>query len=427
MGMRGITETGSSMGTQATSTLPTVNDAFVARQPIFDAERRLVGYELLARSGGGTNAYTHADGDQATADTLATTINLLGLDSASGGVRVFVNFPQGLLERDLGAILPPDRMVVEVLETVEPTPQVTEALRRLKREGYTIALDDFEPHLPQARLLPLADVLKVDFMTTVGDKRLGIANDNRGRRELLAEKVETYNDFKEGVELGYSYFQGYFFCKPEVLRARRLESSHATQLKFLQEIGRPTLDFDKLEAIIKHDAIMSVKLLRYLNTTVRATSRRIDSIKQALTLLGERPLRRWAAMMGLVSLGTNKPMELMRTCVLRARFCELLAQKAGLEKLSFEAYLAGLLSAIDAIVDSPMPDVLAQLPIPDGVRDALAGGASTQRTILDLVAAYERGDWVVVTAASQLLKLRPADVTETYCDSVRWSDALAAA
>jgi c-di-GMP-related signal transduction protein len=403
-----------------------VTDAFVARQPIFDINRKVVGYELLARAGG-ANAYAHLDGDQATADALATTINLVGLDALSGGLRCFVNFTQGLLEKDFGEILPPDRMVVEVLETVEPTPAVIEALRTLKRRGYTIALDDFEPHLPQAQLLPLADVVKLDFMRSNTAKRQGIANDNRGKRTLLAEKVETYDDFQAGAKMGYEFFQGYFFCKPEVLKARRLDSTHAAQLKFLQEIGRPTLDFDKLETIIKQDAVMSVKLLRYLNTTVRATSRKIDSIKQALTLLGERPLRRWAAMMGLVALGGNKPIELMRTCVLRARFCELLATKANQDKLSFELYLAGLLSAIDAIVDSPLHEVLEQLPIPDGVRDALAGKASTQRMILDLVNAYERADWVVVAATSQLLGVKPTAVTETYCDAVRWADSLAAA
>lgn len=414
------------MARQSSSDLAADDDAFVARQPIFNRKRQVVGYELLARMST-DNVYAHTDGNHATADALSTSLNLLGLDVLTGGARVYVNFTRELLLDDFAALLSPQAMVIELLEDIEPDEAVLDACRRLKREGYTLVLDDFVQHAANHALVAMADMIKVDFMATPAGERARLAELHVGCRSLLAEKVETPADFEEGCRLGYEYFQGYFFCKPQVFKARRIDETQTSRLRLLHAASQPNVDFDQLEMIIKQDASLSVKLLRYLNTSVRATRTEITSIKQALTLLGQRPLRRWAAMAALASIGQDKPMELLRTCVVRARFCELLAEHALERRHSFTMYLVGLLSAIDAVLDRPLCEILEQLAVPDPVRQTLLEPAGRLSDLYHVALAYERGEWPRVEATCSDLALAHDLVVRSYRDALTWSSHLAVA
>ena len=403
-----------------------VCEAFVARQPIFDRDLQVVGYELLARASA-DNSYTHRDGDHATADALSTSLNLLGLKQMTGGTPAFVNFTRGLLLDDYASLLPPEVMVVELLEDVDPDEAVIRACQRLKREGYRLALDDFRQRPNDHRLVELADIIKVDFMATAEAERSRLAEVHLGRRSLLAEKVETAEEFQTAQKLGYEYFQGYFFCQPQVLQARRIDESRVSQLRFLHAVSQPEIDFDELEVIVKQDASLSMKLLRYMNTAVRATRLEIGSIRQALTLLGERALRRWAAMTALVSLSPDKPLELLRTCVLRARFCEVLAEHAEETQHSFTMYLVGLLSAIDAVLDRPLPEILDHLAVPEPVRRTLLEDSGRLSELFRLALAYERGDWSSTDQGCANLQLPRHAVAHAYVEALGWSDHMALA
>ena len=396
-------------------------ELFIARQPIFTQQQQVYAYELLFRSGT-ANAFPEVDANHASARVMVDSLCTLGLETLTGGKRAFINMTRDLLVGDYATLLPKDAAVIEVLESVAPDEKVVAACQRLKEAGYTIALDDFTEKAAMAPLTALADIIKVDFLTTrPGERRALVRRYGPRGVRLLAEKVETPAAFQEAVTFGYHYFQGYFFAKPAVLQTKAAPEFRLTYLSLLQEVVKRDVDLRKVASIVGRDVTLSYKLLRYINSAYFGLRRTISSIPEALGLLGEKELKRWAGLLSLASLASNKPAELVVEAALRARFCEGLAEDTGLVQNSEELFLLGMFSLLDAILDRPLEALLQELPIPPAVKAALLGGTGPLRDVFDCVLTYVTGDWDNLSARMDKLNLGEEEVPRRYREAVAWA------
>ncbi|MGE5404142.1 MAG: EAL and HDOD domain-containing protein [Candidatus Saccharibacteria bacterium] len=391
---------------------------FVGRQPIFDARQIVYGYELLYRSGSG-NFCDELDGDRATSEVITSSFLLLGLDRLTRGRKAFINFTRNLLVNKVASNLPRESIVVEIIETVEPDEKILEAVRELKDLGYLIALDDFEYSPRLDPLVELADIIKVDFLQTPPDQCQNVIKQVKNKRvKFLAEKVENRDDFANALKWGYTYFQGYFFQKPDVISGKDIPSLHTTYIQLLREINRPELDIPKIETIIKEDVALSYKLLKFINSVAFGIRHEIHSIRQALTLLGARELGKWVSLVCLRGLGMNKPDEIIVTAISRAHFCEAIAPLVGLKQRSADLFLMGLMSMIDALLDQPLPLLMEQLPVAKEIKEALLGEESVFADVLMLIKSYEKADGETLNATVKKLNLDQKVVIDTYIKSL---------
>lgn len=396
----------------------------MAKQPIFDRLKRVIAYELLFRSGT-ENLFTDLDGNRASQSVLNSVVHVFGLASLTGGKPAFVNFTRDLLVSRLAYVIPPNQLVVEILETVEPDDEVIKACQELRQSGYRIALDDFVLRPGHERLLSVADIVKVDFLQTKGDDRKQLSQTlARSKILLLAEKVETPEDFEEAVRLGYHYFQGFFFCKPEVISSSEIPSHKLAYLRLMVELNRPEIDFGYLESVLKSDISVSYKLLRYINSAAIGLRYPVTSLRQAMVLLGEQNLRRWILLALTTFLLEDKPQELCLLGVIRGRFCELICQKLGWQMLGVDPFLVGFLSILDALLDRPLPELLEELPVAPEIKDALLGKPTFLGSVYKIVTAYERAEWDKVTELAKKVNLPEEELPLLYIESVVWSDNL---
>ncbi|MCC7103539.1 MAG: HDOD domain-containing protein [Chloroflexi bacterium] len=396
-------------------------DVFVARQPIFNRRKVVFGYELLFRSGL-ENAFRHDDPDLATMAVINNSYFTLGITRLTAGRQAFVNFTRDSLLKGYATILPPRSLVVEILEDVEADEEVLAACRDLKTAGYKLALDDVIGLDHPVELLEMADFVKVDFMQLERNERRSLANDLRYTGAgLLAEKVETEDDFEHAVEDGYAYFQGYFFSKPVIISGKAAEGFKLNYLTLLREVHRPSMSFEKVEGLIAREVSLSYKLLVYLNSAPFGLRSKMDSVRRALLYLGENGVRKWVSLVALSDLASNKPPELVTTSVVRARLCELVALATHLAEREHELFLMGLFSLADAITGQSMEEVLSQLPLPADVNDALLGRSSETRVVYDLMLALERGCWEDGERFARQLGLDEPRVSEMYLSAIEWS------
>ncbi|MCA1989799.1 MAG: HDOD domain-containing protein [Desulfarculus sp.] len=396
--------------------------AFVARQPILDRRRKLFAYELLFRSGP-RNIFDALDGAQATGRVINDSMLVMGGRAFTRGRRAFINFPEQLLLQGYPRMLPKDWVGVEVLETVEPSDEVVKALGELKRLGYYLILDDFVYQPRFHPFLRLADLVKVDILAwdDFDQVREMVAILKSHRVALLAEKVETHSQFRQAMDLGFAYFQGYFFSRPEVVVGREVAPQKLAQLQLLRQINQPELSLTELEAVIKQDLSLAYKLLRYINSAGFGLLSEVKSIRQALALLGRDNIRLWASLLALASLSDDKPDELVVSSVLRARFCEMIAPTLGLATQASDLFLLGLFSHLDAIMDQPLEEALRGLPLNDEVRGALLGQHGRLRLVLETVDAYERGDWLGMSLAGAQLGMNEDRLSDLYAAAVEWA------
>jgi c-di-GMP phosphodiesterase len=397
------------------ATLPPTYEVFVGRQPIYTQQLDVFAYELLFRSGEVQHAGV-TDGNQATAHVLVNTFLELGLDTLVGSKRAFVNLTRDFLLQDYSLVFPADRVVLEVLEDVAVDADLLEALRNLSAQGYTIALDDFcyQEHLRP--LVELADIIKVDVLasgrTTVAEQvELLLQYDV----QLLAEKVETQDDFTYYKTLGFEYFQGYFFCRPDVVKGQRSPTNRLVILELLAKLQSPGTTFRDLETLISRDVSLSYKVLRAANASFYTRARKVESIHQALQLVGLTAITNVVSLFLLANID-DKPHELLITAMVRAKMCEQLAQRLQ-QSNSTTFFTVGLLSVLDAFMDRPMPDILPALPLADEIVGALLAHEGMLGATLHCVLAYERGDWEAVHDLGC-----PRDLlVNTYLEALAWA------
>ena len=396
-------------------------DIFVARQPIFDQQQKVYAYELLFRSSL-ANVFTHADPDQASSTVMSNSFFMMGIDTVTGGKKAFLNLTHDLLVQEYVTLLPKEVAVVEILETVDPTPAVVESCKKLKAAGYLIALDDFVDKAEYAPLLELADIIKIDVLATNAEEQRTLMQRLACKPlRFLAEKVETHDAFQAAVKLGYTYFQGYFFSKPTILTGKDIPAFKLHYVNILRELQKEDLNLRKLEELIKKEMSLTYKLLRYINSAAFALRQKIDSIQRALMLLGEREVRRWLSLLIIASMGKDKPEELVLQATIRAKFCELLAPKAGMAQRAQDFFFLGLFSLIDAILDRPLADVLTGMPIADDIKDSLLGKDNFCRDLYESVLAYEQGAWERLPALMSRIGVDESETPALYAEAVQWT------
>lgn len=388
----------------------------IGRQPIFDGNQRVIGYELLYRQREG--AFSNVtDGDQATSQIIVNSFWEMGLGKVVGAHKAFVNVTRNFLIHS--ELLPPpgNQLVIEILEDILVDSEITEAVRDLKQRGYTIALDDFSYHPDLTPLLELADIVKLDVLD-LGQDQLG-EHVNILRNypvKLLAEKVETPEMFDHCRELGFDWYQGFFLCRPRVLSGRHMPANRVNAMRMMAKLQRPELDIKGLEELVSQDPSMSYKLLRYINSAAFSPGKKIESIHHAIVYLGEREIRRWANLIALTGVD-DKPEELITTSLVRARMCELLAGATDAGKKD-SAFIVGLFSTLDALMDQPIDTVLEQLPLSPEISEALLHHSGAYARLLDTAIAHERGEWDSVRASG----IEEETVASTYLAALEWAE-----
>jgi c-di-GMP-related signal transduction protein len=396
---------------------------YLARQPILNRARELFAYELLFRNSL-QNSCDGLDLELASTSVLDTSF-LIGFEKITAGHLMFINCPRDFLLRDYVSLFPPSSVVVEILETIKPDQEVIDACQRLKQAGYSIALDDFVYSPAWAPLIALADIIKVDFRTTDPLEQNALVSRFAGKNiRMLAEKVETQEEYAAGMQMGYSLFQGYFFCRPEMMQHRALPSSKLAYLELLQAATAPEFDIQELASKIKHEATLTFRLLRYLNSAAFGLRSEIHSVPHALSLLGERELRKWIAVVSVGVLASGKPDELMIVPLIRGRFCELMAPLAGMPGHANDLFLMGLLSVMDAILDQPLDSILADLPVRREIKAALQARTGLYWHLLEIAIAHERADWEKVSFLVSGIGMKEEQVSALYISAVDWSTAL---
>jgi EAL and modified HD-GYP domain-containing signal transduction protein len=390
---------------------------YLARQPILDREQNTHGYELLFRSGS-ENLFRSDDPDRATCHAIDFSL-LFGAAALTNGHIAFINCTRNILVGDVITVLPRDQVVIEVVESVLADQQVLEACERLHRAGYRIALDDYVPNPNTERLLPYADLVKVDVLATDVASQAAIAEEMRRRGiRLLAEKVESREQFHLSMSLGYQYFQGYFFCRPETVTINDIPCSQLACVQMLSLANQDSFDVDKLEQAILREPSLCYRLLRYLNSASFGRFP-IRSIRHALSLMGQRELRKWVSIVADISFSGDGSEELIYSALVRARCCEVLA--VILRENYSGAFLVGIISPMDAILERPMERVISQLPLTSDCKNALCGGSNALGTLLRLAICCERGAWEQISGLACECGIEEATILAVHRDACRWA------
>ena len=399
----------------------------LARQPILTQDEKVIGYELLFRESQEDNRFT-ADGESATSNTIDT-LNIMGLDVVCDGRLAFINCTHDMLLKEYVLLLPADKVVVEIQENVLPDENVIAACHHLRQRSYSIALDNFILNDPREPLVSFADFIKVDIRKLPSAHSAAIAACYAGNTcQLIAQKVETRQQLITASKEGFTLFQGYFFRHPERMRARHIPACQAGNLRLLQAISAPVVDLVAVEDLIKHDASICYRLLRYLNSPLLGISSPVQSIRHAMNLLGERELVRWLRMATTLVMGQDRCSDLVLSSLVRARFGELVSSKIihGRSDL----FLLGMFSLMDAILEIPMGMVVEGLAFDADTKAELLGakaGTSNLSPFYDLMVARESGDWGAVTAHAKKLNLSLPFVNRAYNEAMQWARDMTAA
>jgi EAL and modified HD-GYP domain-containing signal transduction protein len=391
---------------------------YLARQPIMDLRTRVHGYELLFRAG--PEAAFRGDGDAATRTMLDNTV-IFGLEKLAGGLPAFVNCTLESLTEDLVHVLPSSMTVLEILEDIEPTPSLIDACRKRKAEGFRLALDDFTWKPEFDPLVELADYIKVDFQLTRAPDRESLLRRLRGVTvALVAEKIETQEEFKTACAEGFTLFQGYYFCRPLLLENRKIPANRITHIEILQLLRSDEIDLRKLTALLKRDTSLTYRLLRLVNSPMSAIRQEVSSIQAALLAVGEKTFRHIAMLAIASELNAGQPAEILRMAFVRGRFCELAAGLCALD--STEQYLLGMLSLLPAMLRLPMKELTPTLPLRAEIREALQGSANSERILLAWLENHERGDWASCDAVVQAHGLDQEILVLCYAEAVVWAE-----
>lgn len=375
------------------------------RQPIFGRGRSLVGYDLLFRT-------------EPTPDAMAAALAQL-----TDGKRAYLSFTERLLVSGAADSLPRDQVVIKIADTVAPNRRVLDACLNLRKRGYILALSRLNLRSPFAAYMDLAAVVTMDFQTMNREERARTARATASpRRAVLAERLWDAREVEEAENLGCVLLQGDFYTRPNATSGRTLSASEMHCLQAFQEVTKPCLDFDRLAAIIKRDVSFSYRLLRFVNSAALGLRTGVQSIRQALVLLGQKETTRWLSLVALRDLGRGRPDALMMTCVIRGRLTETLAPAARLESRSSELFLLGLFSAIEALLSRPAAEAVTELPLSPDVQRAILGEPSPLRPVLDVALAYEGGNWDRLSALCRHTGIPVDRVAALYLEAVAWAN-----
>ncbi|WED25570.1 EAL domain-containing protein [Vibrio sp. DW001] len=396
--------------------------SYVARQPILDTEKNTVAYELLFRDGP-RNSFPEIEPEKATNRLLSD--QFLGSEYRAIGDKLgFVNFPYESLINQVPTLFPKDKIVVEILESCKPTDELLAAIIALKNKGYKLALDDFVPSPAWKRFLPHIQIIKFDIQIVPIIKAKKFIERLKGSKiEFLAEKVETYQEYQDAIAAGFTYFQGYFFSRPEMIQQKSIKPSILTVVQLCKAIATEEVNYTEIERIVAADVTLSYKLLRYVNSSALLSSQ-IQSFRQALAYLGEGKLRKFVSLVAIASTEASKPESLYSLSIQRARYCELITLCADRKDQSSQAFLTGIFSLLDSLLDQSLETIVDSIPIDDAIKNALLSHEGELGNILKLAIAYEHADWETVNDISDLLQIDKECLAESYGQAIEWTEEL---
>lgn len=395
------------------------SNILIARQPILKRDQSVYGYELLFRQ---TKKSTHAqiiDGDDATLQVIINSFADIGLNTIVGDRKAFINLTRNFLSGKNPIPLPPEKVVLEILEDIQIDSNISDSIIGLKNQGYLFALDDAISLAMIEPLLKYIHFVKID-MLGINRKELPLIMATLKAHKVIpiAEKIETQSDLQFCIKLGFNLFQGYFFCKPNIVEGKRLETSRLILLRTLASLQNTDIDYSVLEHIIAQDTSLGYKLLNLVNSAHYGLAVEVKSLRQAISLIGISYLRGWMSLLLMASVD-NKPHELMQVALMRARMAELISKNIQ-EGQPGEYFLVGLFSVLDALMDMPMERVLEYLPLDARVSQALLYRQGNMGNILKMIIDYEQGEMDDVSN----INLKPEVVAKTYLDSLSWTNTL---
>ncbi len=403
-------------------------EVFVARQPIYNRQEEIVGYELLYRKDL-TNKYPYIDGDQATAEVIINSLFNMGLERLTEGKMCYIHFTEKLLKQKLPALFNPSEVMIKIDQTVEASLELVTLMKEFKELGYTIMVNDciFQQDNPSSfDLVSLVDMIKVDFRSHRTYRQEYIEKITSGSDvKLLAEKIETLDAYEEAKIRGYQLFQGYFFSMPQI------ESTYEIPIIFssyrlIQNMSFEGFNEDELAHLIEKDLSLSLKLLKLIQMSSLHEENKICSIREGISLLGVNKIQKWAYI-----LSSREPHEkktqlsdkFVRMNLTRAKLCETIARHLGREPIACY-YMTGLISTMKSIVGPSMEDILLELPLKDEIHDALQGKENHLKDVLDLVEAVEQAEWKAMADICRKLDLHVRDLFRIYAESSNWASKM---
>lgn len=397
-------------------------EVYLARQPIFNREMNVFGYELLYRRNNENNAFEYIDAEQATAEVINNAFLTNELSNLTDNTKAFINFSEQLLLKEIPRLLPKEQVVIEVLENIKPKPSLINILRGLRDDGYLIALDDFtfseefEPFIKLAQIIkveyPAVDVERQKYFIQKYKKQYGTI--------FLAEKIETREQQKKALAIGYDLLQGYFYSKPLMVKGKGIEALKTSILQMIQEVEKEEPDYNILANIIEKDLSLSYKLLRIVNAVGYGSRHKITSINQALVRLGTDEIKKWIYVLMLQDHRNVENNELVKISLIRAKLMELLALELGLRDQHFDFFLTGMFSSIDTLLNKSMEEIISSLPLSKGVEEALLGKSNQAFQLLQVILHIERGEWTALDRHELVNDIKEGTLMSLYIHSIKW-------
>ena len=400
-------------------------DVYIARQPIFDRYMNIYGYELLYRQSD-LNCFTGIDDDAATNELIYNSLFVFGLNDLTDGKKAFVNFSKDLISSNVPYLLPKEHIVFEILERKETTQETIDACKKLRADGFELALDDFVMDSTSLPLMDMVSIIKVEYPSVSKSDQWKLIKKLKSKSsvKLLAEKIETREDYQHAVDMGYDYFQGYFFSKPSVINSNEIESLDTNLICVLQEINKQEPSYSAIADIIQRDLGMTYKLLKLANSAYMGAKNRIISISHALSFLGVKEIYKLISLMMLKRLQNVENAEMIKLSLIRGKLMELLAIELKFGNNISEYFFTGMFSFIDVLMNKPMEKILEDLPLSTGVKQALLGEQNLLGRLLKSVIECENGNWDETSANYPLNMVSPERFMELYIESLRWAKEL---
>jgi len=399
--------------------------AFIARQPILDAGKSVFAYELLFRDGKNGSYPIH---DEKKSKYIAEQFQPLGRDDICGEKSSFITFSSETLISRFPTTLNPDRVIVELADPTDNTVALFEACQHIKQMGFKLAIDDPMMVGTQHDIFPLIDIVKVDVSKTRFDTiEKQISRYHDANVKLVAEQVNTQDNFSICVDLGFDLFQGYFFSQPEARILRELPASKMNVVDLMGESSNPSFDIKRISEIIERDATLSFLLLKFINNPTINKRYKITSLKHALNYMGEVEIKKFIALLSLTNLGDEKPLEIIHMSLVRAKFFDLLAERRGLKNNPPIAFLVGLFSLLEGLLDQSMTDIVKQLPLSDEVNDALLGKNIEMNNYMTLVRSLESALWLNVIKQAKILNIDQKQLHVLYNQAIVWGNGVRSA
>ncbi len=402
-----------------------IKPLYIGRQPILNIKKETVAYEILYRAGDQSNEFPVINGTLATNQVLYSLFYGLDFQKILGGKKAFINFTRENLLQEFPVDIEPNHIVIELLENIDIDNELIYACKALKNKGYKIALDDFFFKDRSQELLHIADIVKVDWVSTNIEEIEQLTKFlKRYNVSLLAEKIENEKEYSDAIELGYKYFQGYFFEKPTIIKGEDISPTKWTYLKLLSLVQRPELESEELANVIKHDPALAFKVLNLINSAAFSLPNEVKSVEQAITLIGETEIRRWLSLVLMANICEDQPEELIITASTRARFGELVALKTGQRDISSTIFLLGILSLIDTMTGRPMDELFAKIKVHPSIIKALIEKSGPLFPFLYLMLVYERANENGLKKCSEYFNLSFEDITKCYLEAAKWANYL---